>query len=105
MWEPEHWSPLLLVSLDFREGGRRGNGDVRGAEDAVAEGAEGHGLRAAVLHLQHRDVVDDGRGDGGDEEENCRGEEQEGADVVEDTHDCGVIMYYSLRVFGISCTS
>lgn len=66
---------------------------------AVTKGTKGHAVcvEAAVeLDVEKRQAVDDGRGNGGDEEENGRDEEQQRADVVnseEDTHCGGLLLF------------
>jgi hypothetical protein len=56
----------------------------------VAKGAERDGGVADVSavgehHLQHSDVTDDRRRDGGDEKENRSCEEKEGAEMMKDS--------------------
>jgi hypothetical protein len=58
-------------------------------QNAVAKGTECHGRLVAIrpvgeLDLQDRNVVDDGSGNGGDENENRGRKEEEGPNVVND---------------------
>lgn len=58
-------------------------------QNAVAKGTECHGRLLAIspvreLDLQDRNVVDDGSGNGGDENENRGRKEEEGPNVVND---------------------
>ena len=86
--------PDSNVSCALRRGsGKAGEGNIRDRrhiENAVTKGSEGHGGVADISlvgehDLQDRNVPDDGCGDGRDEEEDRRGEEEEGADMVEDS--------------------
>jgi len=61
----------VVISREFR------------GQDAVAKGSEGNGGVVGERHLQYVEVVDDWGGDGGDEEQDCRCKEQEGAHMVE----------------------
>lgn len=86
--------------------GRLGRGcDLLNRQLAVAKRSERvFGLGDAIVEVdaQQRDVVDDGRADGSDEQQNGRREEAESANVVEefaDTHDDDVVMFALLGGF------
>lgn len=92
MCEPVHQSSFWLVSVSSLIIGRRWRDllGLRGIGDAVPKCAKANrgvvvGCAICELHAQDRDVIDDGRGDGGDEEKDGGCEEQEGADMVKNS--------------------
>ena len=67
-------------------------------QNTMSESTEAHGIPAIIAHLHHRDVVDDWCRNRRDEQQNCGGEDEEGADVMKDTHFDGCIIKVLLCV-------